>query len=222
LNLKIITSLDGSHTLYNSVLDETYHSTNGAINESNHVFIERGLAHFFTKNECQEAKILEVGFGTGLNVWLSILWAEKHCKKLVINTLETLPLGEEITSKLNFSQHFSEKEQEFLTKIHQSAWEEEVQISEFVKLKKTNQGIENFHDSGFDIVYFDAFAPNKQAELWTAAIFKSIASMCNPNAVFTTYCAKGQVRRDLQTAGFQMERLEGPLGKREILRGTLL
>ncbi len=207
---------DGSHTLYLPEMDEHFHSIHGAIQESMHVFIRQGL------DRCpqQEINLLEVGFGTGLNAWLSLL--HRQGKKIHYYSLEKYPLTAEEYSQLNYTQAHSPEQQALFLKMHQAKWNEPVLITEGFELTKVQTDLQTVDLSQlprFDLVYFDAFAPSKQPELWTDEIFHKISAHCQAGTRFTTYCAKGDVRRSLQKNGFAMQRLAGPPGKKQILYG---
>lgn len=206
---------DGSTTLYNEIIGEHYHSTHGAIQESQFIFIKDGL------NECKkdEIHILEMGFGTGLNAFLTMLEAEKTGKKIHYHTVELYPISVEQAKTLNFAQILAPKKNEDFLKLHTSKWGEISKIStnfEMLKIQGDFNSLD-FNELRFDVVYYDAFSPEKQPELWSLDLFKKIYDACNPNAILTTYCAKGYVRRNLQAAGFTVHRLPGPPGKREKL-----
>ena len=217
--IKIEITEDGSHTLYVPALDEHYHSTHGALQESLHVYIEAGLKAC-TKNEIH---LLEIGFGTGLNAFLSLLESESGNIKIIYHTVEKYPLSLEKVLALNYSSLIAPQYSDTFTLIHFSPWETPIEISsrfslvkhrlDFSKPAQFDPQIE------FDVVFYDAFAPDKQPEMWTLEVFEKIFVLCSRDAIFTTYCAKGAVRRTLQTAGFVVERLPGPPGKREMLRG---
>lgn len=223
LQTKLITTEDGSHSLYVPQLDEHYHSTHGAIQESRHIYINTGL------NACnsEQINILEIGFGTGLNALLTLLASNKKKKQIYYTSLEFYPLDIKNAKELNYPQQLREKDitSSFIA-MHEAPWGEPIDISPTFCLQKIKIDFSNpanlITNTRFDIIYFDAFAPEKQPEMWTQQIFNKLFSMCNKNAVITTYCAKGVVRRMLQSAGFSVERLPGPPGKREILRGTKL
>jgi tRNA U34 5-methylaminomethyl-2-thiouridine-forming methyltransferase MnmC len=210
---------DGSHTLYVPTLDEHYHSIHGAIQESSYVYIEAGLRAC----EKNEIHLLEIGFGTGLNAFLSLLESESGNIKIIYHTVEKYPLSLENASVLNYPSLIAPQHSEVFALLHSSPWETPIEISsrfslvkhrlDFSKPAQFDPQIE------FDVVFYDAFAPDKQPEMWTLEIFEKIFALCSRDAIFTTYCAKGAVRRTLQTAGFVVERLPGPPGKREMLRG---
>lgn len=216
--IELITTGDGSHSLLNTDLDETYHSRHGALQESKYVFIKQGLDFFYEKTHEKNISILEVGFGTGLNAWLTLQRAQELNIHIHYTTLETFPLPSTLWPSLNYAAG-SAFENEFL-KVHQAAWEKSEVITPNFTLHKVEKSLQDFEASGkqFDIVYFDAFAPNKQPELWEAPILGKVASMLSSNGVFVTYCAKGQLKRDLKSFGLEVESLAGPPGKREMVR----
>lgn len=214
----IETTDDGSHTLYVPEMDEHYHSTHGAVQESMHVYIDAGFRH------CNKAEInlLEIGFGTGLNAFLALLEAEKLQKKIHYTTLELYPVSVSNAASLNFSEIIDPTQRVSFEKLHTAAWEEWVQISPLFWLKKMKMDLRDLPvtppEEKVDLIFYDAFAPEKQPEMWRQEIFNGLFSCSRDNAILTTYCAKGAVRRMLQSAGFTVERLPGPPGKREILR----
>jgi len=206
---------DGSPTLYVPEIQEYYHSTFGARQEAEHIFINAG----FHNCKKREISVFEVGFGTGLNVVLTLIEAEKSAQIIDYKAIEFFPLENIIWKKLNFFENNIYKK--YFQKIHQSAWNERVAITDFFVLTKIEADFTTFNcDFGFDVCYFDAFSPEKQAEMWQLSRFEMLYRAANQHSTLTTYCAKGQVRRDLQKAGFAVERLPGPKGKREFLRAT--
>lgn len=206
---------DGSHTLYVAAIDECYHSTHGAIQESMHIFIDSCLK-FCGKDEIH---ILEIGFGTGLNAFLSMIEAGRSSKMIHFTSIEKYPLQLEKVVLLNYPDEISILHKEEFKRMHSCSWGNEVSISPNFKLTKLNDDFTTFNfTTKFDLIYFDAFSPEKQPEMWTEKLFATIFNHCNTNAILTTYCAKGAVRRALQSAGFVVERIPGPPGKREILR----
>lgn len=209
---------DGSHTLFVPQMNEHYHSTHGAVQESMHVYINDGLRECTKKH----VHILEIGFGTGLNAYLSLLEAEKINKTIEYTALELYPISLEKATLLNYSVGKSIQEKDWFIKLHQADWNSKQVITSYFSIEKLISDVSKTSKipltSSFDVIYFDAFAPEKQPELWTIEIFQFLYEHCNTNAILTTYCAKGSVRRMLQSAGFTVERLPGPPGKREILR----
>lgn len=212
------TTADGSHTLYVPELDEHYHSTHGAIRESMHVYIDVGLRHCLST----EINLLEIGFGTGLNAFLTLLEAEKLQKMIHYTTLERYPLSVTTAASLNFSDITDPSRKEIFRMLHTAAWEEWVPVTPYFRLKKHSMDLHDFlmipQAETFDVIYYDAFAPEKQPEMWRQEIFDRLYAISRDKAILTTYCAKGVVRRMLQSAGYIVERLPGPPGKREILR----
>lgn len=206
---------DGSHTLYNKTIDECYHSIHGAKNESNHIFIQSA----FLQCKKQEVSVFEMGFGTGLNAFLTLLTAEKNTQKVNYEAVELYPVSADFFSKINYAK--TKEEESIFEKLHRSEWNKLEKITENFSIFKHYDDIKNLKFiNHFDIVYFDAFSPEKQPDLWDNSIFKRLYNAMNQNAILTTYCAKGIVRRTLQEVGFSVERLAGPIGKREILRAT--
>lgn len=207
---------DGSHTLFVPGIDECYHSTHGAIQESRHIFIEAGL------KQCLkiEISVLEIGFGTGLNAFLTLLESEGSGKEIRYTSLELYPVEVEKALMLNYPAVLAPDKKDLFGRLHSSPWNIETKITPDFSLNKIEADFTCFvFESNFDVVYFDAFSPEKQPEMWSKELFERIFTQCNPGAILTTYCAKGIVRRAMQAAGFTVERLQGPPGKREILRG---
>lgn len=210
---------DGSHTLYVTDLDETYHSKHGAIQEAEHVFIKAGLDYFNTS----EISVLEIGFGTGLNTFLTLLAAKKKGVSINYTGLEAFPLEQEIVTQLNYTQelHSTKKEQELFNDLHQAAWEDYQKITLDFNLNKINLELENYLPTQqFNIIYFDAFGPNTQPEMWTKPVFEKMFDALLDGGVLVTYCAKGSVKRTLKEVGFILESLPGPPGKREMTRAV--
>lgn len=216
---------DGSATLYVPALNEHYHSVKGAFTESRHIFIEMGLQ----ASKAMSPRILEVGFGTGLNALLTLIEAESTGRNVHYTGLELYPLDWETIEQLgyNFAPSGIDPQQaaQWLKAIHTAPWEEDVPVTPHFTLRKVQADFTANHPSlttdRYSLVYFDAFAPEKQPEMWTQELFDRLCVIMEPGGILTTYCAKGVVRRMLQAAGFLVERLPGPPGgKREILRAT--
>ena len=213
MKIKVIITDDGSKSLYLPEMNETYHSKFGAKNESEHVFINAG----FKQIQKKEIGILEVGFGTGLNVLLTYFEALKSQQKVFFESLEKYPLPENILPEIN---NFDDTAyRELFHRIHQAAWQQPVNLSENFTLLKNQVDLLAYQTTHkFDLVYFDAFAPDKQPEMWTTAVFTKMYNLLNENGILVTYSAKGSVRRTMQAAGFEVARIPGPPGKREMLR----
>lgn len=218
---KIIVTADGSTTLFDSVSGEHYHSMNGAITESMHVFIENGLKPAMLRH--QKLKVLEYGFGTGLNALLTFQHLQKLDVPCEYTTLEAFPLNEYEIRQLNFWQKepLSDLETIFL-RMHDCDWNSFVQIDINFSIRKLQLDFRNFNPESltYNLVYFDAFSPSSQAELWTTHIFEKIYKSLDNNGIFVTYSASGLVKRALREAGFRVKRLPGPPGKRHMLFAT--
>lgn len=216
--IKLEKTADGSYTLFVPEMDEHYHSVKGALTESEHIFINMGLKH----TTIAEPHILEIGFGTGLNAFLTLLEAEGNQRKIHYTTLEKYPLDTEVLQQLNYPEIIAPEAAELYYKMHQATWNTPVAITPYFTLQKIETDYTTFSfQQKYDIIYFDAFAPEKQPEMWSQQLFDNLYQTMNPGGILTTYCAKGVVRRMLQSAGFIVERLPGPPGgKREILRGN--
>ncbi len=215
---KIINTDDNSHTIQINNSSVTFHSTKGAIQESNHVFISAGLnwyAEKFPGNT--NIRIFEVGFGTGLNALLTATFAKNFALNIEYQSIDLYPLSKEVYNRLNFAQILAEEKLYY--KIMTATWNEEIQITDFFNLLKINTDFQSFISrEGFDVVYFDAFAPEDQPELWTEEVFKKVFHFLNKCGVLVTYCSKSIVRKRLENAGFSVTKLPGPPGKREITR----
>lgn len=208
---------DGSHTLYMPEIDECYHSTYGAVQESEHIFVKDGFS------ACNKSKIniLEIGFGTGLNAFLTLLEAARQKKHVHYTGIELYPINVSDALLLNYPEvTVPEKRKEFEL-LHTTAWNEWHEVSPFFQLKKIKDDFTrvDFTDK-FDVIYFDAFSPEKQPEMWTEYLFKKLYLCAEKKAILTTYCCKGAVKRALKAAGFSVEKLPGPAGKREIVRAV--
>jgi len=221
VELKIIKTADGSNTIFSPELNEQYHSLNGAVTESEHVFINAGLNELIPKE--RNINILEIGMGTGLNILLT--YKETLEKRIAVNyhAIEPYPLSSDLYSKLNYALQI-EKQDNLFNLLHSSGWNEDIPLSAMFSLRKQKNKLEEIEliPDFYSLIYFDAFSPDIQAELWTLEIFNKIYKAVKTGGILVTYSAKGQVRRNLQQAGFIVERLPGPPGKREMLRGRSL
>ena len=222
---RIITTADGSHSLYVEGLDENYHSKHGAIQESLHVFIKTGL-HYIIEKGLREINILEIGLGTGLNALLTWMEAEKLDVKIHYTGLEAFPLDDQILAKLNYTALIGQIPgqarndlYEMFMSLHAVEWEKYVKVSENFELSKIKNTLRDVKfDASFDLIYFDAFGPRVQPEMWTDEVFAMLFAATNPNGVLVTYCSKGDVRRSMMKAGFKVEKPAGPPGKRDMVR----
>ena len=218
--LKIIETSDGSTSFYNEELDETYHSRHGAMQESLHVFIGAGLIPL--QKQQKEISILEMGFGTGLNAWLTAIKGADLNLKISYTTLEAFPITNKQIEKLNYPEWGkSEAEKEIFSKIHNVPWEEFNDINKHFRIKKLKINFEDFYaNQKFDLIYFDAFGPDTQPELWSDEIFKKMYQALKPGGTLVTYSVKGSVRRAMKSVGFEVGKIPGPPGKREMSRAV--
>lgn len=218
MNLRIQKTDDGSFTLFSETYQEIYHSRKGALQESRHVFIEMGLK--YALREKQAITLLEVGFGTGLNALLSMAHVFENNYSVKYIGLEPFPVPLELLPELQY-QHIFEADQIKLLfeRIHEKPWDQAITILDQFELLKVKQTLMAYKSQEkIDLVYFDAFAPSKHPGMWEKEVFLHLASMMSKGGILVTYCAKGQVKRDLQAAGFRVEKLPGPPGKREMIR----
>jgi len=212
MKLELVKTIDGSNSLKNLIINDSYHSKYGAINESKHIFINNGLKRISKK----KIRVLEIGFGTGLNALLTQLYCDKKEKRITYHTIDNLPLKEEIYSSLNYCDQLKIDKNIFL-KIHSSLWENEIELSNFFVLKKMKYDFTKIlFNEKYDLIYFDAFSPSKQPEMWTLNNFKKLYDCLNTNGVLITYSSKGDVKRIMKKVGFNVSSVEGPTGKREI------
>ena len=214
------TTADGSHTLYLPAMDEHYHSINGAIGESEHIFVNAGLRSLTRR----EIRILEIGFGTGLNAFLTLREVMANLDwRVVYFAVELYPLPFELATRLNYAGLAWPEGESLFLDLHRAEWGKPTQITDRFVLHKIEGDANHVSlPDGIDLVYMDAFAPEKQPEMWNAALYRRLVDAMAPEATLVTYCAKGDVRRGLRDAGLSMERLPGPPGKRHILRGKKL
>lgn len=213
----LILTSDGSHTIYVPELDEHYHSIHGAVQESSFIFISNGFKTCNADPLC----ILEIGFGTGLNALLTAVEGLKGNRIINYTSLEKFPLGKEITDSLNHSLFAGAEGKEIYERIHAAKWNEMINICPNFNIMKIRTDLTEQKPSGiFDLIYFDAFGPDKQPEMWTPEIFGSIAAVTRKNGILVTYSAKGQVKRNLKSCGFGVTLLQGPPGKRQMIRAV--
>ncbi len=238
---EIIITADGSSTIHIPEWNEQYHSKHGAIQEAYHVFIKHGLHHFCypelvsgsVKNnksnvtssaveKSQSISILEIGFGTGLNAFITYLEAEKLNLNIDYVGVEGYPVASNEIKHLNYlSELKADSRAEVFQNMHNSNWEKQFNLSQSFQLIKQQKMFDEISDENkFNLVYFDAFGARVQPELWTESIFQKMYVALKPKGVLVTYSAKGSVRRAMQSVGFSVERLPGPPGKREMLRAT--
>jgi len=214
-NLSIITTSDGSQTIKRIDIDEHYHSVNGALQESLHVFIDNGF-RYISKDEIS---IFEVGFGTGLNAMLSFVEAEKLNKTVDYTTIELYPIDKEIFTQFRYAEMLNIDSNKYFLPLHNAKWSESIELNKGFTFTKLNVDLLEYNpNKQFDIIYFDAFSPDKQSELWTKTVFGKMFAMLNAGGVLVTYSSKGEVKRNLRDSGFSVKRLPGAVGKRHILK----
>lgn len=216
--MEIFETADGSHSILSDQFGVTYHSKHGAVQEAQHVFINAALRMKATIQN--NISILEIGFGTGLNALMTCLEAKKRNLNIQYVTVEAYPISLETVQSLNYGAVLPHLDAtDFFTKIHEADWEIPTMITDNFTITKVKKRFEDLtYQNQFDIIYFDAFAPNSQPELWTKEFMQIMYNSLLPKGILTTYCAKGQVKRNMKAIGFLVEKLPGPPGKREMTR----
>jgi tRNA U34 5-methylaminomethyl-2-thiouridine-forming methyltransferase MnmC len=214
---QLVTTSDGSHTIYIPELSEHYHSIHGAVQESTQIFIKNG----FETCSADPLNIFEVGFGTGLNALLTAISSISGARIVNYTSIEKYPLEKEIINSLNHHLFAGDNGRQIFNSIHQSPWNCWVNICINFNLNKLKGDFTVGPQSArYDLIYFDAFGPDKQPEMWTKEIFALVAEITNKNGVFVTYSAKGEVKRNLKACGFKVTLLPGPPGKRQMIRAV--
>lgn len=213
---EILITQDGSTTIHLPDWNENYHSKHGAIQEAKHVFIKNGLSLFENRN----VSILEIGFGTGLNAFITFLEAKKLNQKIDYYGVEAYPVIAEEVLQMNYVAALNaENNESVFKKMHESDWEKKIILDDHFCLTKRKQFFDEIVDENkYDLIYFDAFGYRVQPELWSTEIFKKMYNSLKSNSYLVTYAARGVVKRSLTEVGFTVEKLEGPPGKREMFR----
>lgn len=220
---EVVSTGDGSHTLFIPALGEHYHSFHSSVREAVHVYINAGLLHIAEKTADAPIEIFEVGFGTGLNALVTALSARKAARDVRFTSIEFYPLSAEDCSVLNYCDHLDEpRATGIFEQLHAAKWEEDVEIHGQFSLHKIHDDFFacEFPEGTFHLIYFDAFGFRAQEEFWSTAVFEKCFKMLKPGGALVTYASKGLVRRNMQAAGFTVEKLEGPPGKREMVRAV--
>jgi tRNA U34 5-methylaminomethyl-2-thiouridine-forming methyltransferase MnmC len=217
LKREIIITSDGSTSIHLPEWEESYHSKHGAIQEAQHVFIKNGLS--LCKG--QSVSVLEIGFGTGLNAFITFIESQKSNQNIEYVGVEGFPVSAEEVVQMNYVNQLNANQFESVFKMmHTSDWEKNVTISEHFRLTKRKQLFNEINDKNqFDIIYFDAFGYRVQPELWSIEIFRKMYEALKPDGILVTYACRGPIKNAMKEAGFQIEKLAGPPGKREMLRG---
>lgn len=215
-DIRLLITADGSHTAVNKELDKPYHSIHGAYQESQRVYIELGLLATFAKFPDDEIRVFEMGFGTGLNGLLTAREAARHQKQVNYITIDGYPMATEDTRLLNFDEQLGTT---LLPAIHESPWNEPVLIAPYFTLTKIECLLQEWQTTDrFHLIYYDAFAPTAQPELWEPEIFVQLAALLLPGGILTTYCSRSYVQRNMRAAGLTVEKHSGPLHKRDVIR----
>ncbi|QIP11292.1 tRNA (5-methylaminomethyl-2-thiouridine)(34)-methyltransferase MnmD [Spirosoma aureum] len=215
-DVRLVITADGSHTAINQVLNKTYHSIHGAYQESQRVYIELGLYAALKMFPHNPLRIFEMGFGTGLNALLTAREAEIHQHQVFYTAIEAYPMPIEEIRQLNYDQFLGTS---YLINLHESSWNEPVEINPCFSLTKLESNLQELQtDERFHLIYYDAFAPTAQPELWEPEIFQQMANLLLPGGMMTTYCSRSYVQRNMRAAGLTVEKHPGPAHKRDILR----
>lgn len=220
---EFIRTADGSTTLYVPELNEHYHSVHGAVQESVHIFIRAGIEYYRenTQNPSAPLRILEAGFGTGLNAYLTLAHTATQELAVIYHSLEKYPLTPEEAARLNYTEHILYPRPEDFIRLHEAPWETLSAITPDFSLCKHRQDLrDTCFPPEYDLVFFDAFNPDVQPHLWTEEVFRRFFDALKPGGILVTYCVKGIVKQALRQVGFNLKRLPGPPGKREMLRAT--
>ena len=224
ITVMIILTRDGSHTIQLEDSAVTYHSIHGAIQESMHVFIKEGLHEWMKNNQSTSIRIFEMGFGTGLNALLTYIEAKNLGIRIDYTSVEKFPLESSYYSILNYpAQLKNEKLNDVLLHMHVAPFDTKVQLDPLFSLLKVKSDLQEISNAkplnnDYNIIYFDAFAPTAQPELWTEVVFKQMFDSLAVGGMLVTYCSKGIVRRAMEAAGFTIQKIPGPPGKREMVR----
>lgn len=215
--VEIVNTSDGSSTLFVPELNEHYHSVHGAIQESEYIFIKCGLNFL----KADPVRIFEVGFGTGLNAFLTAINASFQNRKIFYASIEKYPLKDSLVNELNYKSFFPQESAYLFDRIHKGKWNTVEVISNNFTLNKLEGDITKQEISGdYDLIFFDAFGPDKQPDMWTDEVFRKIAEITVHNGILLTYSVKGEVKRTLRKHGFKVNRLPGPPGKHQIIRAV--
>lgn len=219
--LRIITTHDGSNTLFHPGTGEHYHSINGAVQESRHVFLESGLQYFLKQTDYHSVSVLEVGFGTGLNFLLSAQFCQDNRIQLQYTGIESSPLSREIVDQTGYDRYVSKETWGFYILGYAQAFQGEVRFPKDVLLEIVHQSVSDFYsDKRFDILYFDAFSARSQPEMWTEQVLGQVCCHLKTCGVFVTYAMNANLKNNMSALGFSLEKIRGASGKREMLRAT--
>ncbi|PJJ84395.1 tRNA (5-methylaminomethyl-2-thiouridine)(34)-methyltransferase MnmD [Mucilaginibacter auburnensis] len=219
--LKIVTTADGSNTIYNPQVGENYHSRHGALQESRHVFLGAGLEYFLNQNEVKEVSVLEVGFGTGLNFLLTAEYCTSNQIKLNYKGIEAYPLTKEMISQTAYEQYVPTSLWDAFMAGYEKSLKEPVQLTPHCQLQIAHCQLLDFKsDTQYNVIYFDAFAAIHQPEMWSEEAISHTVKFLKPGGVFVTYAITGNLKRMLKAMGLQVQKVPGAPGKREMLRAV--
>jgi len=221
MNLSIVTTADGSKTIYNAEVGENYHSKHGALQESQHVFLNSGLRYFLAGTESEKVSVLEIGLGTGLNFLLSADFCTAKKINLTYTGIEAYPLSEEMISQTGYNEYVPASVWESYLNFYPQSLLQPVYLNSYVQFYTAHTQLLNYStDQLFDVIYFDAFAAIHQPEMWSEEAIAHTIKFLKPGGVFVTYAITGNLKRQLKAAGFKVEKAPGAPGKREMLRAT--
>jgi len=217
---KIVITADGSSSIFIPELDESYHSMHGAIQEANHVFINNGLAHI----ESEKVRVFELGYGTGLNAILTLAYGLQNGMEIQYDAIDAHPVENKLIEQLNYIDLIEGDYKSEFDRLHYSEWDENIEIMNHFNLQKIHCRIQdhNFGEKRYNIIYFDAFGPRAQPDMWLPEVLNKMYQALIKGGALLTYCAQGQFRRNLRSIGFKVEILKGPPGKREMTRAIRL
>jgi tRNA U34 5-methylaminomethyl-2-thiouridine-forming methyltransferase MnmC len=219
--LQFVTTADGSKTLLHPATGEHYHSMNGAVGESQHVFLESGLKFFLRHHPVNPVTILEVGFGTGLNFLLSAQFCQDERLGLQYTGIESNPLSPEIVGQSGYDEYVSKKTWDLFISGYEPAMQREMRFPNNILLEIVLQNASSYNSAKrFDILYFDAFSAGSQPEMWTEQVLSQVCRHLKAGGLFVTYAMNGNLKRNIKALGFSPEKIPGASGKREMLRAT--
>ena len=221
-DIQLYLTKDGSHTLINHQLQESYHAYNGALTESEYVYIQHGLNYYFSRYDVghQLIRILEFGFGTGLNALLTLQHSLNNGKLIQYTSLEPYPVSSETALKLNYSSNLNEPYPILFKSMHTCDWNKPIPLTDSFELLKLKQKLNDIplEPEHFDVIYYDAFAPSKQPEAWDKSLLEKCYRALKTGGLLVSYCANGQFKRNLKSLGFTLDQIEGPMGRKEMTR----
>jgi tRNA U34 5-methylaminomethyl-2-thiouridine-forming methyltransferase MnmC len=221
--LELVTTADGSKTIYNSEVGENYHSRHGALQESRHVFLKSGLQYFLEHNSTSEVSLLEVGLGTGLNFLLSADYCTDNQINLAYTGIEAYPLTNELISQTGYEQYVSASLWNSFINEYPDSLKHPVGINPYCQLQTAHCKLTDFTTNiQYDVIYFDAFASVRQPEMWDEEAITHTIQFLKAGGVFVTYAITGNLKRTLKGLGLKVEKAPGAPGKREMLRATKL